>query len=127
MMILNERKDKISSFTHAETFNIYIIYIQVVLNDYTNMSQQLEIYIYYSMNKKYVEVAQKWKKAYLMMLESKMCLYFSMARAGDSICSVQRTKAKEGKNGFLGLSCDPLQTCLYSKGDDYSSLYNGFL
>ena len=35
--------------------------------EYTNVSQQLEIYAYCSMNKHYMEVVQKWKKAYLMM------------------------------------------------------------
>ena len=33
---------------------------------YTNVSQQLKIYTYCSMNKQYVKGIQKWKKAYLI-------------------------------------------------------------
>ena len=35
-------KYKISSFTDAETFIIYLIDIQLVLKKYTNISQQLQ-------------------------------------------------------------------------------------
>ena len=51
-----KRKEKKISFWYTEPFNIYIIYIWVVLKEYTNMSQLLEICSYCSMNKQYEPV-----------------------------------------------------------------------
>ena len=43
----------------------YIIYIQVVLTEHTQMCVMVELYTYCSMNKQYVEGIQNEKKAYL--------------------------------------------------------------
>ena len=40
------------------------------------------------------------------MLESKLCLYRSMARVGDNISIVQKTDAKEVRECFFRLSYD---------------------
>ena len=52
-----------------------------------------------------------------------MCLYCSMAEAGDSVYSGQRTKTKEIENGFMRLSCDTQPgtqlICLFFKGNNY--------
>ena len=60
----------------------------------------------------------------------KYWLYYSMAR--DMFLLFQRTKAKEGNNGFLGSSCDSqwatLQTYPFFKEENYSlSPYNNIV
>ena len=59
----NGRKDKMNAFVYV-IFYIYIIYIYQSYQDerYINVSQQLDIYIYYFMCKQYVKGVQKWKK-----------------------------------------------------------------
>ena len=48
---------------------------------------------------------KKWKKALLMMLNSKMVLamlgLLYNGEAGDNISIIQRSEAKESRNGFL--------------------------
>ena len=41
------------------------------------------------------------EKVYLMLMESKMCLYYSMSSERDSINTVKRTESKEVENSFL--------------------------
>ena len=48
------------------------------------------------------------------MMESKMvitmCVYCSMAGARDKVSTIQRTEAKNLKNGFLNMSYDTSQS-----------------
>ena len=60
----NGRKDKKVSFTHIETFNIYMIYIQVILKERIQEFISTDIYTNCSMNTQYEEGVQM-KKAYL--------------------------------------------------------------
>ena len=87
---------------------LYIIYIQVVWEKYIVVSKQLEICIYCSMNKQYVEGVQKWKKFQLLMMDSKMVIAMLVLqfndRTGDNVFTIQRTEAKEGEN-VLGGNC----------------------
>ena len=73
-----------------------------------------------------MEGMQKWKKAYLMMLESKMaqamCLYWSMVGAGVNVSTVQRTETKKkSPETHSQLSCETPFTP-FSKRDNYVSL-----
>ena len=49
------------------------------------------------MNKLYMEGVQKPKKDYLILWDSKMCIYSSMARVGDNVSTVQKTEVKKKK------------------------------
>ena len=86
------------------------MYIQVELKEYRNVSQQQEICAYCSMNKQYVEGVQKWEKTFLIMMESKLptvfSVYYFMAGVWDNVSTIQRTRGKEVKNGYLTLSGD---------------------
>ena len=63
--------------------------------DYINLSQQLEIYTYCSMNKQYVEWVQKWKKAYLMRESKIASLLYPTPKFGDMSLSFKSSKVKK--------------------------------
>ena len=46
------------------------------------------------MNKQYMKEVQKCKKAYLLIV-CKMYLYYSIAKTGDNMSTIQRTEAKK--------------------------------
>ena len=54
--------------------------------EYTNVSQQFEIYTYFLMNKQYVEGVQNGKKAYLMR-KRKIAMWLYNSLAGFKIIS----------------------------------------
>ena len=62
------------------------------------------------MNKQVCRRKQKWKKAYLRLIDSNMVRAMLALlinnREIDNVSTVQRIETKEGENGFLGLSRD---------------------
>ena len=65
-----------------------------------NVSEQLKLYIYCSMNKEYEEGVQKWEKADLMsVLATWLCS--SLARSQTMFLLFKEQKQKKNENGFL--------------------------
>ena len=115
----NGMKDKINTFVYTRTLviDIHNGCSNDIKKNYINVSQQVEIYTYCSMNSM-SKGRQKGENAYLMR-ESKAATY----QGSRYVYPGQITTVKEVENGFLWLSCDiPRDTQLtrpFFKGDNY--------
>ena len=93
-------KEKISSFTHTEIFNVYIIYIQVVLKRIHKHVPTNEICTYYSMNQQYVKGVQNRKRLTRLMDSRKVIAMLALLfndKATDISILFKEQRQKEWK------------------------------
>ena len=101
---MNWKRDKISSFSHTETFNIYIMYIRAVMKRIHKGVPTGRICTYCFMNKQYVKRVQKWRLTDSKIFIAMLTLLFNGWQGNMS--TVQRTEAKEIEYELLGSSYD---------------------
>ena len=66
--------------------------------EYINVSQQLEIYIFRSLDKQYMKGIQKWKEKFFLMMESKIAtsIYCSLAEY-ELYLSCSKKRGEKGR------------------------------